>query len=172
MKDYLNERQPQLKMTFMEDDINGRQPQWKITSIKDNLNWRRLLWKTSLMEDDLEDYLNGRPEMKTSKGDDLKARRPQSETTQKEDDLKGRRNQRDTTLKGDDLNVKRRPQWKKKTSMEKKTPMEDGLNTRKPNWRTVNHFYITKISSAWAELGTDRPSLFFVIIIFWNCTAK
>ena len=51
MGEYLNERQPQSKMTSMGDDAIGRQPEWK--TIEDDLNEIRPEGKTILMEDNL-----------------------------------------------------------------------------------------------------------------------
>ena len=56
MKDDLNGRQTQWKLTLKEDDINGRQHQWKTTTMEDDHNERRPQMKTTSIEDEL----NGR----------------------------------------------------------------------------------------------------------------
>ena len=54
MKDNLNGRRPQWKMTSIEDELNGRQPQLKTLSMEDDFNGRQPQWKTTSMEDGLK----------------------------------------------------------------------------------------------------------------------
>ena len=64
----------------------------------------------------------------------------------------------------------RRSQWKK-------ISIDDDLNGRQPqrkmtlmkvdlNWRTDDHFYLTKLIPAWAEFGSAHPIFYSCLLVF------
>ena len=76
------------------------------------------------------------------------------------DDLNRRQPQWMMASTEESINV-RQHQWKTNSAQWKMTSMKDDLN-----WRTDDHFYLTKLIPAWAEFGSAHPIFYSCLLVF------